>query len=206
MVRSLDLLCQGHLAADTSDRFSAGQSVSFLEARDLCITVGGDHDDFVDAFVYACFEEERHFVDDHHTGFIFGDPAHESLLLSGDAGMDDAFELSAFLRIAEDDASEGLAVERAVLVEDCFSKQFDDSSPGGFTWLDDLSCQQVGIDHRCAAPLEHLCDGTLSAGDAACEADQNHGAEDSMGLLKKSSNRTSPRIDIRRGAPVRSSP
>ena len=108
-------------------------------------------------------------------GFAFGDSTHESLLLAGDAGMDNAFELSAFLRIAEDDASEGLAVERAVLVEDCLPKQFDDSSPGWFTWLDDLSRQQVGIDHRCAALLEHLGGGAFAGGHAACEANQNHG-------------------------------
>jgi hypothetical protein len=54
--------------------------------------------------------------------------------------------------------------------------------------------------------LEHLGDGALAGGDATCEADQNHGAEDSMGMLKKSSNRTSPRIDIGRTAPVWISP
>ena len=202
MVSSLDLLCQGHLAADAADRFSAGKSVPSLEAGDLGLAVGDDHDGFVDPFVYADFKEERHFVDDYRIGFASGDPTHESLLLAGDAGMDDAFELSAFLRIVEDDASEGLAVERAVLVEDCLPKLFDDRSPGRFTWLDDLSRQQVGIDHRCAALLEHLGDGAFAGGDAACEPDQNHGAEDTMGLLKKSSAWTSPRIDIRKGAPV----
>jgi len=84
----------------------------------LCYAVGGDHDGFVDAFVYAGFEEEWDFVDDHSMGFAFGDPTHESLLLAGDAGMNDAFELSKFRPIAEDDAPEGLAVERAVRVED----------------------------------------------------------------------------------------
>jgi len=88
----------------------------------LYIAVGGDHDDFVDAFVDAGFEEERHFVDEHSMGFDFGDPAHESSLLAGNAGMDDAFELSTFLRIVEDDASEGLAVQRAVPVENCLPK------------------------------------------------------------------------------------
>ena len=190
------------MAADASNRFGAGKSVSFLKAGDLDIAVGGDDDGLVDALVYAGFEEEWHFVDDHGTGSAFGDPTHESSLLAGDAGMDDTFELPAFLRIMEDDASEGLAVERAVQVEDCLPKEFDDGSPGRFTWLDDLSRQQVSIDHRCAALLEHLGDGALAGGDAACEADQNHGAEDTMGLLKKSSDRTSPRIDIRRSAPV----
>ncbi len=141
----------------------------------MCFAVGGDHDDVVDAFVYAGFEEERHFVDDHSLGVAFGDPMNQSLLLAGDAGMDNAFELSAFRPIAEDNAPKGLSVERAVLVEDCLSKLFDNFPPGRFTWLDDLSRQQVGIDYRCAALLEHPGDGALAGGDAACEADQNHG-------------------------------
>ena len=175
MVSLLDLLCQGHLASDAAQRFGAGKAVSFIETGNLSVAVDSDHDGCVDAFVYAGFEEERYFVDDHGMGFAFGDPMHKSLLFAGDAGMDDAFELSAFLRIAEDDVSEGLAVERAVLVEDRLPKQFDNSSPGWFTWLDDLSRQQVGIDHRCAALLEHLGDGAFAGCHAACETDQNHG-------------------------------
>jgi hypothetical protein len=117
-----DLLCQRHLAADPSKGLGAGKAASFLEARDLCFAVGGDHDDFVDAFVHASFEEERHFVDDHSMGVACGDSTHESLLLAGDAGVDDAFELSAFLRIAEYDASDSLSVERAVRFDDCRPK------------------------------------------------------------------------------------
>jgi hypothetical protein len=119
VVSLLDLFCQGHLASDAAQRFGAGEAVSFAETGNLSVAVDRDHDDFVDAFVYSGFEEEWHFVDDHSMGFAFGDPVHESLLLAGDAWVDDTFELSAFLRIVEDDASEGLAVERAVLVEDC---------------------------------------------------------------------------------------
>jgi len=119
VVRLLDLLCQGHLASDAAQRFGAGEAVSFREARDLSSAVSGDHDDLVNSFVYAGFEEEWHFVDDHSMGFALGDPTHESLLLAGDAGMDDAFKLPAFRPIAEDDAPEGLSVEGAVWAEDC---------------------------------------------------------------------------------------
>ena len=59
MVSLSDLFCQRHLASDAAQRFGAGKAVSFLEARDLGLSVGGDHDDFVDALVYAGFEEER---------------------------------------------------------------------------------------------------------------------------------------------------
>jgi hypothetical protein len=65
VVRSLDLLCQRHLAADAADGFSVGEAVSFLEAGDLCFTVGGDHDNFIHARVYAGFKEERHVIDDY---------------------------------------------------------------------------------------------------------------------------------------------
>ena len=86
MVGPLDFLCQWHLAADASDRFSAGEAVSFLEARNLGFAVGGDDDGCVDAFVYAGFEEERDFVDHHSMGFAFSDPTHESLLARGRHG------------------------------------------------------------------------------------------------------------------------
>ena len=122
MVSLLGLFCQGHLASDASDRFSAGKSVSFLEAGDLDVAVGGDHDDFVDALVYAGFEEEWDFVDYDGIGIFASDGFGQTGLLTSDAGMDDAFELPAFLWLVEDDASEGLAVERAVLVEDCLPK------------------------------------------------------------------------------------
>ena len=82
------------------------------------------------------------------------------------------------------------------------SKRIHNGMPGWFPWFDNLSGQFIGIDHDGAASLEHLRNGALAGCDAACEADQNHGAEDTMGLLKKSSDRTSPRIDIRKGAPV----
>ena len=164
-------LCQGHLASDAAQRFGAGEAISFREAHDLCFSVGGDHDDCVDALVYAGFEEEWHFVDDHSMGLALGNPTYESLLLAGDAGMDDTFELSAFFRIAEDNASEGLTVERSVLVENCLSEQCDDLSPGRLALLHDIAGQQVGIDDYRAALLEHLGDGALTCGDAACEAD-----------------------------------
>jgi hypothetical protein len=106
-----DLLRQRQLAVDAPKGLGAGQAASFFEARDLCFAVGGDHDDFVHAFVYASLEEERHFIDNHSMGFPYGDSAHEALLLAGDPGVDDALELPAFPWITEDDASEYLSVE-----------------------------------------------------------------------------------------------
>src|SRR4026208_1710856 len=106
MVSPLDLLCQWHLAADAADRFSAGEAVSFLEARNLGVAIGGDHDGCVDAFVYAGLEEERHFVDDYSMRIAFGDPAHESLLLARDTGVYDSFQLTQFGPVSENKGSQ----------------------------------------------------------------------------------------------------
>ena len=165
------LPCNRHLAVDAPDGFGAREPVAFLEACDLGVTVGGYDDDFVDSFVYACFEEEWHFVDDHSMGLALGNPTHESLLLAGYAGMDDAFELSAFFRIAEDNVSEGLSVERAVLIEHCLPEGRNNFSPGRLAGFDDFMGQFVGIDDDRAALFEHLGNGALPGGDAACEAD-----------------------------------
>jgi hypothetical protein len=175
MVRSLNLLCQGHLAADAADCFSAGEAVSFLEARDLCFAVGGDDDDFIRAFVYACFEEEWDFVDHDGLGMFASDAFSQTDLLAGDAGMDDAFELPSFFLIAEDNASEGLSVERTVLAEYCLPEECNDLPPSRFARLHDIAGQFVGIDDDRAASLEHLGDSALAGGDAACEANQHHG-------------------------------
>ena len=103
MVRSLDLLCQRHLAADASDCFSAGKTVSFLETRDLCFAVGGDHDDFVDAFVYASFEEERDIVDDDGIGIPARGLSRQPGLLALDAGMNHSLKAAQFGLVVEND-------------------------------------------------------------------------------------------------------
>ena len=175
MVGLLDFLCQWHLTSYSSDRFGAGESVSFLEARDLCLAVGGDDDGFIHAFVYAGFEEKRDFIDHDGLGIFASDSFSQTDLLAGDAGVDEAFELPAFYWIAEDDTSKGLPVKRAVLIEHCLSEEFDDLPPSRFTRLHDIASQFVGIDDDRAASLEHLGDSALAGGDAACEANQHHG-------------------------------
>ena len=175
MVGPLDFLWQWHLAVDASDRFSAGEAVSFLEARNLGVAVGGDHDGCVDAFVYAGFEEERYFVDDHSMGFAFGDPAQESLLLARDTRVDDSFKLAQFGPVSENKGSQLTTIEGAVRIEDGFAEGFYDLAPGRLARLHDIVGQLVGIDYCCAALFEHLGDGSFAGGDAACEADHNHG-------------------------------
>src|SRR5262245_22316614 len=111
MVGPSDFRCQWHLTADASDRFSAGEAVSFLKARNLGVAVGGDHDGCVDTLVHAGFEKERYFVDDHSVGSVFGDPAHESLLLACDAGVDHSFKLAQFCPVTEHKSSQLTTIE-----------------------------------------------------------------------------------------------
>ncbi len=95
-------------------------------------------------------------------------------LFARDTRVNDCFERTSFRWMEKDDGSERVAIEALVRIEDGLAEGFDDLSPGRFARLDDLSRQQVGIDHRCAALLEHVRDGALAGGDTACEADQNH--------------------------------
>jgi hypothetical protein len=141
----------------------------------LCLAVGGDDDGFIHAFVYAGFEEKRNFIDHDGLGIFASDSFSQTDLFASDAGVDDAFELPAFYWIAEDDTSKGLPVKRAVLVEHSLPKESDNLSPSRLAWLHDMAGQFVGIDDDRAASLEHLRDGALAGGDAACEANQHHG-------------------------------
>src|SRR6185295_7723506 len=164
MIGPLDFLCQWHLAADASDGFCPSETVSFLETRDLCFAVGGDHDGCVHTFVYAGLEEERHFVDDYTMGFAFGDPTHESLLLARDPGMDDSFKPAQFGPVSENKGSQLTTIEGAVRIEDGLAEGLHDLAPGGLARHHDIVGQLIGIDDRCAALLEHLGDGSFAGG------------------------------------------
>ena len=129
----------------------------------------------IHTFVDASLEQKRYVVNHHRCRICSSSLFRQSSLFAGDAGVDDVFELPAFFGIAEDDASESLSVERAVLIEHCLSEQCDDRSPSWFAWFDDFMGQFVGINDDRAALFEHLGDGALAGGDAPCESDQNHG-------------------------------
>ena len=175
MGRSLDLLCQRHLVADASDRFSAGKTVSFLESCNLCFAVGGDDDDRIYSFVYAGFEQQRHIVNHHGVGVFSGGLSHQSGLFALDAGVNDPFKAAQLGSISKDDCTQGLAIDGVIGGEYSLTERVHDSSPCRFAGSDDVPCQLVSIDDDGAALLEHLGDGAFAGGDAACEADQQHG-------------------------------
>lgn len=175
MVRSPDFFSQGYLAVDAVQGVGAGETVSFFETGNLGRSVCCDDDGFVDAFVDAGFEEQRHIVQHHGMRVLLCCLLRQPGLLAGDAGMDDGFQRQAFRWMAKDDGSEHVAIEAAVGIEDGLAERVDDGSPSRFAGLDDLPRQQVGIDYDRAALLEHLGDGAFAGRDAACEADHNHG-------------------------------
>jgi len=175
MVRSLDLLCQGHLASDASNRFGTGEVVSCLEAGDLCFAVGGDDDGGIDTCVNASLEQKRYVVDDDGVRVfsccLFG----ESRLFACDTGVDDAFKPTPLGVVSENNGSQLPAVDGAVGIQYSLTEYVDDLSPGRFAGFDDLMGQFVGINDDRAALLEHLGDGAFAGCDTACEADENHG-------------------------------
>jgi hypothetical protein len=171
----MDLLSQRHLAADASKRFGAGETVTFLEARDLGFAIGGDDDGLIDSLVDAGFEEERYVVDDDSVRVFSSGLPCEPFLFSRDAGMNYAFESTAFGWLAEYDSTERTAIEGAVWIEDGLAERFHDFSPSRFAGFDDVMGQFVGVDDDCAALLKHLGDGALAGRDAPCESNQNHG-------------------------------
>ena len=156
---------------DASDRFSAGEAVSFLEARDLCFAVGGDHDGAVHSLIDASFEEERYVVDHYSVRGFFCRLFCQPCLFVCDTGVDDVFKPAPLGPVSENKGSQLTAIEGAVRIEDGLTERFHDLAPGRLTWFDDFTGQFVGIDNDRAALLEHFGDGALAGGDAACEAD-----------------------------------
>lgn len=171
MVGPLDFLCQWHLTSYSSDRVSAREAVSFLEARNLGVAVGGDHDGAVHSLIDASFEEERYVVDHHSVRVFFCRLFCQPCLFVCDTGVDDVFKPAPLGPVSENKGSQLTAIEGAVSIEDGLAECFHDFSPGRFAGFDNLMGQFVGIDHNRAALFEHPGDGALAGGDAACEAD-----------------------------------
>ena len=171
----MDLLCQRHLAADASDCFSAGKTVSSLESCNLCFAVGGDDDDGIYSLVYAGFEQQRHIVNHHGVGVFSGGLSRQSGLFALDAGVDDLLKAAQFGVVSEDNGAERSAVDGAIRVEGGFTESTHDLSPRCLAWFDDIPRKLIGIDDDGAALLEHFRHGAFASGDAACEADQQHG-------------------------------
>jgi hypothetical protein len=105
MIRSLNLLCQGHLAVDAADGFSAGETITFFETCDLCFSVGGDDDDFVHAFVYASFKEERYVVDHHSVRVFLCCLFCQPRLFACNTGVDDVFKSAQLGPVSENNGS-----------------------------------------------------------------------------------------------------
>lgn len=170
MVRSPDLLGQGHLAVDAMQGFGAGEAISFFETGNLSGSVCGDDYRLIEALVDAGLEEQRYIIQHHGMRVLSCGLLRQSGLFAGDAGVDDGFQRPAFCWMTKDDGAEHVAIEAAVRIEDVPAECVDDGLPGRFAGLDNVPPQQIGIDHDRATLLEYLGDGAFACRDAACEA------------------------------------
>ena len=175
MIGSLDLLSQRHLAVDATDCFGSGEPVPFPEASNLGFAIRSDDDDVVDTFVYAGFEEERDIIDDDGIGILARALFCQPGLFVCDAGVNDSLKAAQLDSISKDDGTQSPAIDGAIGVEDCLTERTHNLSPCRFARFDDVLCKFIGVDDDGAALFEHLGDGALAGGDAACEADHNHG-------------------------------
>ena len=79
-----------------------------------------------------------------------------------DAWMRDGVELSARLGISEHPCRHALAVERAVRLQDFFTKGAHDFGQALAAFLHDLAGQSVGVDHRDTQRLQLARDHALA--------------------------------------------
>ena len=89
--------------------------------------------------------------------------------------MGDLFETLPPGGIREDDRAQGLAIQRAVLLDDLATELLDDPGIGGLPGHHDLSREEIGIDDARTQMGEHPADRALPGGDAAGEADEEEG-------------------------------
>ena len=192
---------KGHLALNASKRFCTGEPVPFLESSDLGFSVGGDDDDRVDALVHTGFEEERHFIDSDGSGSPFGDSTDEARLFAGHSWMDNMFESPEFAAVVKYNGAERMTIDTAIGIQHACAECLDDLSPGWFAGLHHAACELVCINDDGATALEHLGDCAFAGGHTAGEPHNDHAAENSMGIAKKSL-AADAAIDFRQDPPV----
>ena len=178
MICSLGLLRQRHLTIDAPDGFSSGKTVALFEAHNLCFSVCGDNDGASDSLVGPCFKKERYIVDHHGSRILSCGMFRQPGLFSCDTRVDDSFKRVQLGPVSENHGCQNTAIEGVVGVEDGRPEPFHNLAPGWLARFDDLSREQIGIDHDCAALLEHPGNGALAGRDAACEANENHGGRE----------------------------
>ena len=152
-----------------------------LEAGDLSLTVGSDDDDPVYALVDAGFKEEWDVIDDDSLRIFPRSRSREAFLLDCDAGMNDAFESPEFSPVSKHDGAQRMAIERPVRIKHILAEGLYDLPPSRSARFDHQPSQLVGIEDDGSAPSEHPCDGAFSGCDPACQTDEYHVVENSMG-------------------------
>jgi prepilin-type N-terminal cleavage/methylation domain-containing protein len=119
------------------------------------------------------FEEQGNVEDDEARAGGFG--GGEGMFATCcHLGMHDGVEGGALAGVAEDDASQGGAVEGTVRGEDVRPPAVDDAGEGRGALLHGLAGKQVGVNDDRAAGRELRGHGGLPGGDIAREADNQH--------------------------------
>lgn len=113
-------------------RNGAGQTVSFPEAGDLRLAVGGDDDDLVEALVDAGFKKEWDIVDNDCSGTVSGNLPGQVSLKPSHAGMNDSFEQPKFGSTLEHDVTECMAIDGLIWIQNLLTECFHDRTP---CWL-----------------------------------------------------------------------
>src|SRR5258708_27308529 len=165
------LVVDGELGGEAGSGFGLRELVPGAEAGELGGGVAPDDEDALEAVLAPALEEQGD-VHDHQRRRRF-QGGHDLL---GDAGADtrmgDRLETAAAGLVAEDDGTEGGAIEAAVRREHGGAELRGDLRQRRHARLDDLPGEQVGVDDRRAPGAEQVGDCALSRGDAAGEADE----------------------------------
>lgn len=156
------------LRPDTLDGLIACETSQCDHSRNPGLCIGVNHDDQVEFVGSGALSQKRHVVD--HDGIGVG-RAGFSEMCAGcreHRGMCDAIESRALLRVAEDDRSEGRAIERSVGEDHASPELASDGRQGGRSRLDHLTRHSVGIhDHGpvlAPSPCDNRFSGCYSAG------------------------------------------
>ncbi len=175
MVRPCHFLGQWQLTLDAPDSFGRGKSISFLEAGDLCFTVGCDDDRLIHALVDSNFEEQRDVVNDNCVRIVLSSGSRLPQLFACDTRMNDSFKPPPLHAIAEYYRADGLAVDAPIGVENVMPEYLHDLAPCRLVRFNDIPRQFIGIDDDSAALFEHGRDCAFTGGDTTGEAHEDHG-------------------------------
>jgi GTP cyclohydrolase I len=179
-----------HLGRNHVHRFCLAKSAVPNQSLESEITGSVDEKDSVELPAQVALEEKGDVGDDDAIT-SFARLLHQAITHSLDFRMHDGVEVLELLRLGEDNAAEGGAVEMPVGRKDRLAPPLDNAVVPWRTHLDRLPRQYVGVDDRRAALGQHSRNGRLPTRDIAGQPDEEHGAK--LGCSAEGVNATFPR-------------